>query len=78
MVKGCRLLKVCCAPMVYYFYAAERNIRLRGLCANLLFIAEHSDARDALSRADGSGNYRSRVFAFGQDYVLRVCGGALA
>jgi hypothetical protein len=45
---------------------------------NLLLTAQERDARNVIARASGGGCDGARVFSFGQNDVLWVCGGALA
>ncbi len=56
------------------------TVRARGArgLANLLLRAEDGDAREPFARADRGGDDRARVFALGEDDVLRVGRGALA
>jgi hypothetical protein len=63
--------------MVYHFNIAEPCAMRRGERAYLLFIAEQGNARDTLFGAETGGDHRARVFAFRQDYVLHIAGGAL-
>jgi hypothetical protein len=57
--------------------AAEVGARLARRGAHLLFASQDGDARQPVARARRGGRQRARVFALGQDDVLRVGGGHL-
>jgi hypothetical protein len=78
VIEVSKLLKIRGPAVVYHLHSAERRTRRACRRANLFLAAEQRNARYLLACADGSGNDCARVVAFGKDYVLRVCGGALA
>jgi hypothetical protein len=76
VVERGHLVEVARAAVVYQVDAAEVCARLARGGANLLLVAEYGQPRDLVARAHRGGDHRARVFALGQDDVLRVCGGA--
>jgi hypothetical protein len=51
--------------------ATEIESIISGDRADFIFVAKHSDPRDALARRFGSRNHRAWIISFGQNDVLR-------
>lgn len=78
MKKRGHLFEIRGTTMIYNFDATE--IGAFALCglSNGCFVSEQSNTSHPIARANCRGNDRARIVSFRQDYVLELCGGALA